>query len=109
MTIYFDLIFFDEGLSFSPNAFFVVANFRLYLRLGLCQGRIQEFSIHGVQTLVQKGLLNLFYGKLLLTETTTCFLICERRSPLAQEILLCEKRRTDQRKRVLSENPWNLV
>ena len=28
-----------------------------------------------------------FCGKLLLTETTTCFSICERRSPLAREIL----------------------
>ena len=32
MTIYFNLIFFDEGLSFSLNAFFMVANFRLYPR-----------------------------------------------------------------------------
>lgn len=46
-------------------------------------------------------------------ETTTCFSICERRSPLAWEILLCEKRWTDHR-RVLKNNytfehPWNLV
>ena len=32
-----------------------------------------------------------FCGKFLLTETTTCFSICERRSPLAREILLCEQ------------------
>ena len=31
-----------------------------------------------------------FCGKLLLKETTTCFSICERRSPLTREILLCE-------------------
>ena len=30
-------------------------------------------------------------------ETTTCFSICEHRSPLAREILLCEQRRTDHR------------
>ena len=39
-----------------------------------------------------------FYGKFLLTETTTCFSICERRSPLAREILLCEQKRTDHRR-----------
>ena len=34
----------------------------------------------------------LLCGKLLLTETATCFyLICERRSPLAREILLCDR------------------
>ena len=31
-------------------------------------------------------------------ETTTCFSVCERQSPLAQEILLCEQRRTDHRR-----------
>ena len=31
-----------------------------------------------VQTSVQKRLLNFYCGKLLLTETTTCFSICER-------------------------------
>ena len=30
-------------------------------------------------------------------ETTTCFSICERRSPLAREMLLCKQRRTDHR------------
>ena len=35
-----------------------------------------------VQTLVQKGLLNLFCGKLLLTETKTRLSICEEWSPL---------------------------
>ena len=29
------------------------------------------------QTMVQKGLLNFFCGKLLLAETTTCLSICE--------------------------------
>ena len=73
----------------------------IYVREGSlgaqCQGRIQEFFIAGggVETLVQKGLLNFFVAmKLLLTETTTCFSICERRWPLAREILLCEQRPT---------------
>ena len=35
------------------------------------QRRIQKFLIRGVQTLVQKGLLNFFCCKLLLKETTT--------------------------------------
>ena len=48
------------------------------------------------QSLIQKGLLNFFCGKLPLTETTTCFF--ERRSPLAREVLLCEQRRTDHRR-----------
>ena len=57
--------------------------------------------------------VELFCGKLLLTETTTCFSICERRSALAREVLLCEQRRTDHR-RVPKNNfifkyPWNLV
>ena len=42
--------------------------------------------------------VELFGGKSLLKETTTCFSICERRSPLARERLLCEQRRTDQRR-----------
>ena len=50
----------------------------------------------GDQTLIQKGLFNFFCGKLPLTETTTCF--CERRSPLAWEVLLCEQRRTAHRR-----------
>ena len=33
--------------------------------------------------------VELFCGKLLLTETPTCFSICESRSPLAREVLLC--------------------
>ena len=52
----------------------------------------------GVQTLVQKGLLNVFVANYFSAtpppppvaekaETTTCFSICERRSPLAREIL----------------------
>ena len=35
--------------------------------------------------------VELFCGKLLLTETTTCFSICESRSPVAREVLLCLK------------------
>ena len=31
-------------------------------------------------------------------ETTTCFSICERRSPSGREILRCQQRRTDQRR-----------
>ena len=42
--------------------------------------------------------VELFRGKLLLTETITWFLICERRSLLAREILLCKQRRTDHRR-----------
>ena len=42
--------------------------------------------------------VELFCAKLLLTETTTSFLICERRLPLAWKILLCEQRRTDHRR-----------
>ena len=53
----------------------------------------------GVQTLVQKGLLNFFVANYFSAtpppppvaekaETTTCFLICESRSPLAREILV---------------------
>ena len=53
----------------------------------------------GVQTLVQKGLLNFFCGKLelLLTDTTTRFSICERQSLLAREILLCKQTQTHHR------------
>ena len=42
--------------------------------------------------------VELFCGKLLLTETTMCFSICELRSPLLREILLREQRRTDHRR-----------
>ena len=46
-------------------------------------------------------------------ETTTCFSICECRSPMAREILLCEQRRTDHRRvpenNYSSEYPWKLV
>ena len=52
------------------------------------QGRTQEFLIGGVQTLVQKGLLNFCKGKFFLTETTTCFSNYERRSPLAREQII---------------------
>ena len=125
------------------------------------QGRIQEFFIGGgggVQTLVQKGLLNFFVANYFFphplppitvarykslapyvylnstrkgmhpwnilplcrncrpaekAETTTCFSICECRSPMAREILLCEQRRTDHRRvpenNYISEYPWKLV
>ena len=42
-------------------------------------------------------IVELFCGKLLLTETTTCFSICERQSPMVQETLLGEQRQTDHR------------
>ena len=45
-------------------------------------GRTWNFLFGGIQTLVQKGLLNFFCGNLLLTGTTTCFLICDHPSPL---------------------------
>ena len=65
-----------------------------------------------VQTLVQKGLLTLFVVNFFLTETTTCFPICERRSPLAQEIVLFEQRLTDHwrvpQNNYISEYPCNL-
>ena len=51
--------------------------------------------------------VELFYGKLLLTETTTCFLSVKAVRRWRGKH--CEKRRTDQRKRVLNEDPWNLV
>ena len=35
--------------------------------------------------------VELFCGKLLLPETTTCFSICESWSPLVREVLLCLK------------------
>ena len=50
------------------------------------------------QTMVQKGLLNFFCGKLLLAETTTCLSICEGQLPLAREVLLCKQRRTHHRR-----------
>ena len=40
----------------------------------------------------------IFCGKLLLSETSTRFSICERRSRVAGEILLGEQRRTDHRR-----------
>ena len=46
----------------------------------------------GGATLVQKGILNFFCGKLPLTKTTTCFSISERRSKLSREKLFCEQR-----------------
>ena len=70
-----------------------------------CQGR-EEGPNFGSERTVE-----LICGKLLLTETTTCFSICERRSPFAREILFCEQRRTDHRgipQNKFSEYPWNI-
>ena len=50
------------------------------------------FGEGGGATLVQKGILNFFGGKLPLTKTTTCFSISERRSKLSREKLFCEQR-----------------
>ena len=54
------------------------------------QGRIQEYLIGG-PIFGSERTVELFCGKSLLTETTTCFSISERRSPLTRKILLCEK------------------
>ena len=56
------------------------------------RGGSRNFRLGGPKTLVQKGLLNIFCGKLVLTETTTCSSISERRSRLLWEILLCKQR-----------------
>ena len=63
----------------------------------------------GVQTLVQKGLLNFLGGKLLLTEMTTCFSIFERRSPVARETLLCSRDKESMEGYYIFEYSWNLV
>ena len=79
------------------------------------QGRIQEFLIGGWvrPNFGSERTVDLFVANFFLTETTTCFPICERRSPLAQEILLCEQRRTDHwrvpKNNYISEYPWKLV
>ena len=60
--------------------------------------KIQVFFIEG-SNFGSERTVELLCGKLLLTKTATCFyLICERRSPLAREILLCEQSRTDNRR-----------
>ena len=51
----------------------------------------------GVAVVGSERPVELFCGKLLLTETTTCFSTCERRSPFAPQVLLCEQKRTDHR------------
>ena len=62
------------------------------------KGKIQVFLI-GSPHFGSERTVELFCGKLLLTETATCFyLICECRSPLAREILLCKQSRTDNRR-----------
>ena len=66
-----------------------------------CQGRIQEFLLRtggGAPNFGSESAVELFCGKLLLTEETTCFSICERRSPLVREIMLCEQRQRDHRR-----------
>ena len=63
------------------------------------QGWIHEFLIGGRgPSFGSERTVKLFCGKLLLTETTTCFSICEHRSPLVREILLCKHRQTDHRR-----------
>ena len=56
------------------------------------RGGSRNFRLGGSKTLAQKGLLNIFCGKLVLTETTTCSSISQRRSRLLWEILLCNQR-----------------
>ena len=46
----------------------------------------------GAPNFGSESTVELFCGKLLLTEAITCFSICERRSPLVREIMLCEQR-----------------
>ena len=82
----------------------LLALFRIFKK-----GHIQEFLFGkglvgggggggGWSKLFRKRTVEHFCGKLRLTETTMCFSICERRSPLAREVLLWEHRRTDHRK-----------
>ena len=54
------------------------------------RGGSRSFSL-GDPNFGSERTVELFCGKSLLKETTTCFSICERRSPLAREILLCEQ------------------
>ena len=51
----------------------------------------------GVQALVQKGLLNFFVANYF-SQRQPRFSICEHRSPLVREILLCKHRQTDHRR-----------
>ena len=77
-----------------------------------CMGRSRNFRL-GVQTLAQKGLLKFFWGNLLLTETSTCFLICECSSPLGRKF--CFGSRGEQiiggcpKTMTFFYYPWNLV
>ena len=62
---------------------------------------IQEFLIRKGRVRGRVGSerpVERFGDKLLLTETTTCFSTCERRSALAGQVLLCEKKRTVHRR-----------
>ena len=64
-----------------------------------CQRRISPGNIDwGSPNFGSERSVELFCGKLLLTETTTRSSIRERRSPLAWKILLYEQRRTDHRR-----------
>ena len=79
------------------------------------QGRIQKFLMGGGgggggggegPNFGSQRTVELFCGKLLLTQTATCFSSCERRSPVAP-------RRTDHsrvpKNNDIFEYPWNLV
>ena len=67
------------------------------LILELFRGRSRNFWLGG-PNFGSLRTVELFCGKLLLIETTTCFSICEHQLPLAREILLCEQRQTDHRR-----------
>ena len=66
------------GISRGLLAWQLISSSLWYITEG---GDLGILFLVGVPTLVQKGLLDFFCGKLLLTETTTCFSICERQSP----------------------------
>ena len=73
---------------------------RIYILFSDFQGRIQEFLIggRGGPNFGSERTVELFCAKLLLTERTTSFLICERRLPLAWKILLFDQRRAEHRR-----------
>ena len=78
------------------------------------QGQIQEFFIGGGggKLWFRKDCW-IFLWPAEKAETTTCFSICERQSPLVREILLCEQRWADHgrvpKNNYIFEYPWNLV
>ena len=73
---------------------------RIYILFSDFQGQIQEFLIggRGGPNFGSERTVELFCAKLLLTERTTSFLICERRLPLAWKILLFDQRRAEHRR-----------